>query len=88
LFFSGSSGELPRGIVELGLRPGARTVDPDLITEAMELALELSYNEFRGASPVAVTDAWLSETFATLPYDQPSGIDPDGFVTVGEHTSS
>jgi hypothetical protein len=54
-----------------------------LIAEAMALAIELSGQERLGADR-PVTAAWLLEGLDAIAYDQPSGADADGFVTVGE----
>ena len=59
-------------------------MDPNLIAEAMALALDLAYQARLDAADQPVRAAWLAEHVAAVPYDQPSGADPDGFVTVGE----
>jgi hypothetical protein len=59
-------------------------VEPSLIAEAMQIALELSYNEFRSSPDFSLTDNWLRAAVEAKPYDRPGGADPEGFVTVGE----
>jgi hypothetical protein len=59
-------------------------MEPDLIDEAMALAVELSGRERLVAADRPVTAAWLLEGLDAVPYDQPSGADAEGFVTVGE----
>jgi hypothetical protein len=62
----------------------APLMEPDLIAEAMTLAVELSGQERLVAADRPVTAAWLLEGFDAIPYDQPSGTDAEGFITVGE----
>jgi hypothetical protein len=57
---------------------------PQLVADAMTLALELIHNETRADVAMPVTDAWLQEGLEAAPYAQPSGADEAGFVTVGE----
>src|SRR5689334_21239629 len=64
--------------------PRMPCMDPDLIAEAMKLALERSFDEFRAAPGFSLTDQWLQAAVESKPYDHPSGADPEGFVTVGE----
>ena len=59
-------------------------MEPQLIADAMALALELSGQERLVAADRPVTVAWLAEGMEAVPYAQPSGADGDGFVTVGE----
>jgi hypothetical protein len=59
-------------------------MDADLIDAAMQMALELSVAMLRGQSEIAGTDAWLRESFDAKPYARPSGVDSEGFFTVGE----
>jgi len=59
-------------------------MEPQLIADAMALALELSGQERLVAADQPVTAAWLAEGMEAVPYEQPSGADGDGFVTVGE----
>ena len=59
-------------------------MESDLIAEAMALAFELSAQERLVAADMPVTAAWLAEDLESVAYDQPSGADDDGFVTVGE----
>jgi hypothetical protein len=59
-------------------------MEPDLIAEAMALAVELSDQERHDAAGRPVAAAWLLEGLDAVPYNQPSGADPEGFVPVGE----
>lgn len=59
-------------------------MEPDLIAEAMQLALELTYHEFRASPDCSLTDTWLRAAIEAKPYDHPSGADHEGFGTVGE----
>jgi hypothetical protein len=59
-------------------------MESDLIAEAMALAIEVSGQERLFAADRAVTAAWLLEGLDAMAYDQPSGADAEGFVTVGE----
>jgi hypothetical protein len=59
-------------------------MEPELIAEAMALAIELSGHQRLVAADRPVTAAWLLEGLDAIPYDQPSGADGEGFVVVGE----
>jgi hypothetical protein len=59
-------------------------MESDLIGEAMNLALNLAFQERLDAADQPVTAAWLAEGVDVVPYDRPSGVDGEGFVTVGE----
>ena len=59
-------------------------MEPDLIAEAMALAVELRGQERLVAADRPATATWLREGLDAVAYDQPAGPDADGFITVGE----
>jgi hypothetical protein len=59
-------------------------VASNLIAEALALALDLADRARLDAADQPGMAEWLAENIDAMSYDQPSGADPDGFVTVGE----